>query len=431
MLLVISHGWVGAATQDEGIDRGLYDKTIDPSMSNKQLRSADKFWDEADDFILIGDIQAFGTYSDLDSDGEWGGSAYGLIAPGYKIADRIIFILMYDGQYDKRLELYSDDYGFRSRTEFQRHAVTPMLRIDFGEDSRYSITPAVFYTATWNKDGGQEDRWDKGLYNYQDKGVSLDFNMRRVFGEDGAFKMGMQWYGRDYPNYTNNLDDVSGIPYEEEKDYHGLITTLGYHWIVDSGFSWMLEYSLLYKKLDDKPVVKSNGELSSSSKQQDYIHELIFGTWYTFDDIAGGLELGLDFNVRIKDSNQNFLYLPGIFGPWDVNEDFFDYRSYRVVPNVKYIFEQVPLTVRLSYAYEKVNYTDRWARDKTGSWAARHDQWESTHQVLLGLQFELSEKLSLLAQWEYLNGDSNNDFEAVYVYDYTLYNYLLGFKYSF
>ena len=427
-------GIADAATQQEGIDRGLRDKTIDPPIPNEQLRSTDKFWDEADDFILIGDIQAFGTYSDLDGEDQWGGSCYGLFAPGYKIADKIMFILMYDGQYDKRLELYSDDYGFRSRTEFQRHAVTPMLRIDFGEDSRYSITPAVFYTATWNKDDGQEDRWDKGFYNYRDEGVGLDFDMRKAFGEWGALKIGMQYYDRRYPNYSNLLWEYDGVvfqqTYKDEKDYNGILGTVGYNWIVDSGFSWALDYSLLYKKFDDKKVIKSNGEMSQSTKQHDYIHELDLGTWYFFDDIAGGLKLGMDFVFRIYDSNENYIHWDGLFS-WEVNSNYFDYRSYRIIPNATYIFEQIPLTVSVSYSYEKVDYTDRWALSSTGGWAEKDEQWESLHQVLIGLKFDFSEKLSLLAQYEYLKGSSNNDYETVYVYDYRLSNCLIGFKYSF
>ncbi len=428
--LVAPCGWVEAAIQDEGIDRGLNDKTIDPPMSNEQLRSADKFWDETEDLIFIGDITAFGSYSDLDSDDEWGGSCYGLFAPGYKIGERMIFIAMYDGQYDRRMELYSDDYGYRSRTEFQRHAFTPMLRIDFGEDSRYSLTPSVFYTATWNKDGGQDDSWDNGLYNYRDEGVSLDFNMRRVFGNEGTFKLGIQWYGRRYPNFGDSLlRQFDGRGYEDEKDYHGLIVTAGYRWIVDSGFSWVIEYSLLNKRLDDKTVIQSNGELSST-KQRDYINELDCGVWYTFDDMAGGVELGLDFNIRMYDSNQNFLYFNGP-GSWDVNQDYFDYRSYRIRPNTAYTFEQIPLTARLSYAYGKVDYTDRWARDSLGFYAAEDDQWDSTHQIVFGLQFDLSEKMNLLAHYEYLKGRSNDDYEVVYTSDYKLQNVLIGFKYSF
>ncbi len=436
MGLIAFPGFVDAQTQNEGIDRGLQDRTIDPAMSNKELRSADKSWDEVEDFVVFGDVQAFGTYSNLTGNEEWGGSFYGLVAPGYRLGNRLMLITMYDGQYDKRQELYSDNYGLRTRTEFQRHAFTPMLRIDFGEDARYSITPSLFYTATWNKDDGQGSSWDNGLYNYRDEGVGLDFDMRRVFGDPGEFKIGLQYYQRRYPNFTNLLYRWNGISlnptndYRDEKDYHGMMALLGYSWVVDSGFSWILEYSLLSKKFDEKIVHKSTGELHSSKKQQDYVHELGFDFWYTFDDIGGGLELGLDLLGRVYDSNEKFVHFDGLFS-WDVNDDYFDYRSYRVKPNISYIFETIPLTVKASYSYEYIDYTDRWALDSTGGWAGKDEQWESLHQVVLGLKFDISEKMSVLAQWEHLKGRSNNDDEAVYMYDYRLNNLLLGFKYSF
>ncbi len=436
MGIFVFPGFVNAATQNEGIDRGLYDKTVDPSISNDELRSADKFFDDVEDFVLIGDFQAYGNYSDLDSDDQTGGSCYGLLAPVYKLGERMLFIGMYDGQYDKRLELYSDESGRRKRSAFQRHAFTPMLSIYFGEDSRYSLTPAVFYTATWNKDEGQGASWGSGLYNYRDEGVGLDFQMRRVFGEYGNLKIGMQYYDRRYPNYTNILweyDQSLGNPtrtYEDEKDYRGIIAMLGYSWITDSGFSWAIDYSLLYKEFDDKKILDSNGIMSQSEVQEDYVHELVLGSWYLFDDIAGGLKLGLDFVFRIYDSNENNLYYENA-GNWDVNDDYFSYRSYRLVPNVTYKFEQMPLTVTASYSYEKVDYSDRWALDSGGLWAGRDEQWDSLNQVIFGLRFEVSEKMNVLAQCEYLKGRSNNDDESVYVADYRLNNFLVGFKYSF
>jgi hypothetical protein len=437
--LIVFSGSVDAATQDEGIDRGLLDRTLDPSISNEKLRSADKFWDEMDKFILIGDLQAFATYSKLESDeaddDDWGGSFLGLIAPAYKFGERMMFIGMYDGQYTERLELYSDDYGNRGRTGYQRHAFTPMLRIDFGEDSRYSITPSIFYTATWNKDEGQEDDWDKGLYNYRDEGIGLDFDMREAFGEYGIFRAGMQYYDRRYPNYQNLLYEWNGVigddptdTYKDEKDYRGIIAMLGYNWIKDSGFSWAIDYSLLYKKFDDKKVLNSNGIVDQSEKQEDYVHELVLGSWYSFDDIAGGLNLGLDFVFRIYDSNENFLYYNGL--SWAVNDNYFDYTSYRIIPNATYIFEQIPLTATVSYSYKKVDYSDRWALNSKGG-IKNDEQWETLHQILVGMTFQLAEKWSVLAQYEYLNGHSNNDYVAVYVYDYELSNFLIGFKYEF
>jgi len=422
-----------AAAQKEGIDRGMHHKFVEPSLPEDELRSSERFWEEEDRFVLIGDVQAYGLYSDLEGDDLWGGSLYGLIAPAYKIAERSMLIMMYDGQYNRKRELYSDDYGYRERAEFQRHAITPMLRYDFGEGERYSLTPSFNYTATWNKDDSQDDSWGSGLYNYRDVGGGLDFDMREAFGEYGVFRIGAQYYKRRYPNYTNLLYEWDGVSvdptntYKDEKDYHGTIASLGYSWVRDAGFSWLTEYNMLYKDFDDKKVVRSNGEFSSK-EQRDYVHQLDLRFWYFFDDFDGGLNVGLDLQGRIYDSNQNFLYFSGP-GDWDVNKDYFDYRAYRISPNIAYIFELIPLTTYVSYAYEDLDYTDRWALDSTGS--RKGDQWEHIHQVIVGLKYTLSEKMNAIAQWEHLKGRSNNDYETVYTYDYRVNNIMLGAQYEF
>ncbi len=423
--------FVVAATQDEGIDRGMHDKLIEPSIPNNELRSADKFWDEADRILMIGDIQAYGSYSDLQGDDLWGGSFYGLVAPGYKIGERMLLIAMYDGQYDRRMELYSDAYGYRSRSEFQRHAISPMLRIDFGDNSRYSLTPAVFYTWTWNKDESQDDSWNKGLYNYRDEGAGLDFIMRQCLGEPGELKIGAQYYQRRYPNFDVQLDTTDGGSYADDKNYHGIITKLEYSWSNESGFSWAAAYSLLYKMLDDKKVVNgTTGVQSLSREQRDYVHEMDVYFWYFFDDVAGGLNIGLDFGARMYDSNQNFLKFTGGTS-WVINKDYFDFFSYSIGPNVSYSFELIPLTVSLRYTREWLDYSDRWTRDQVGDLRQNDEQWERSHELLLGLKFELNEKLSLMAQWDHLKSRSNNDDETVYVYDYRVDSVLLGVKYSF
>lgn len=426
-----------AAAQKEGIDRGMHQKLVEPSLPEDELRSSERFWEEEDRFILLGDVQAYGLYSNLEGDDLWGGSLYGLIAPAYKIADRSMLIMMYDGQYNRKRELYSDGYGFRERTDFQRHAITPMLRMDFGEGERYSLTPSFNYTATWNKDEGQNDSWDSGLYNYRDVGGGLDFDMREAFGEYGVFRIGAQYYKRRYPNYQNLLaiyDPASVLPsglepYKDEKDYHGTIASLGYSWITDAGFSWLTEYNMLYKDFDDKKVVRSNGELSST-EQRDYVHQLDLRFWYFFDDFDGGLNVGLDLQGRIYDSNQNFLYVKGL-NSWEVNEDYFDYRAYRISPNITYIFELIPLTTFVSYAYEDLDYTDRWAQNRDRTVLGKGDQWEHIHQVIVGLKYDLSEKMNAIAQWEYLKGRSNNDYEDVYTYAYRVNNIMIGAQYVF
>jgi len=387
-----------------------------------------------DRLMLITHFSAFYTLSDLHgSDTLSGGALNGLIAPTYKFDDKKFLILMYDGQYYKKREFYSDDIGPKERTEFQRHTITPMVRIDFGKESRYSITPSFFYTATYNKDiepGG----WSDGLYNYRDVGAGVDFDMRQLGygGADGALKLGAQYYRREYPNYTSLLDLASGIGVEEdEKDYHGVITRARYNWTQKTGFSWGAEYFLLYKDLDDKKVVRSDGVLSST-EQRDYLHSLDLKCWYVIDEVDGRLRVGLDLNSSLKDSNQNYydgmgtlIITDDVFLP-----DFYDYRSYRIRPNISYTLALLPLTTSLSYAYQKADYTDRRARFSTGAYK-NNKQWETLEEIELEFRYDLTDNWDLLAQWQRIIARSNNDDESVYQYDYKIANYSVGVSYKF
>jgi hypothetical protein len=388
----------------------------------------------SDRLMLITHLSAFYTLSDLQgSDTLSGGSISGVIAPIYRVNHKDFLILMYDGEYYKRREFYSDEIGPRQRSEFQRHTITPMLRIDFGKGSRYSITPSFFYTETYNKDiepGG----WSEGLYNYRDIGGGLDFDMRELGfnGGDGTLKVGIQIYRRDYPNYISLLDLATGIGVEkDEKDYDGIIARARYHWTQRFGLSWDAEYFLLYKMLDDKKVVNSNG-LLTSTEQHDYLHNLDLRCWYIVDNVDGRLRVGLDLNGSLKDSSQNYYDAMGTLDLLDdvFLTDFYDYRSYRIRPNISYTMALFPLTSSFSYAYQKTDYTDRRARFR-GGFYKNDKQWETLEEVEIGLSYDLTKNWALLAVWQHIVGRSNNDDERVYRYDYRINNYSVGVSYSF
>ncbi len=396
---------------------------------------------EVDRLILIANFEIVPTLSYLNGSGSlWGSSINGLFAPTYRLNDKNFLILMYDGQYYKKWEFYSDDTGPKERTEFQRHTLTPMLRIDFGTGRRYSITPSFFHTRTYNKDiepGG----WSEGLYNYRDAGIGLDFDIRKLgFGKGkGRLKLGTQYYQRRYPNYISLLDlaDVANNlsllnTEKDEKDYQGIIASADYNWIKERGFSWAADYSMLYKMLDDKRVVDSNGVLSSE-KQRDYLHSLKLKLSYFFDiDIDGRLAAGLDLNGGLKRSNQN--YYDGM-GTFDIKDDvptsnYYDYDSYRISPNISYTFELLPLTTTLSYSYQKIDYTDRRAKESSGAYK-NEKQYETEREIDFNLTYDLDENWKLLVQIQQIVVRSNNDDERIYRYDYEITNYSVGASFNF
>jgi len=388
-------------------------------------------------FILVANIDAYFTYSDLEgSDDMWGGGFNATLAPAYKINDRLFALVMYDGNYYKRREFYADDFGYLQRTEFQGHTITPMIRKDFGEKSRYSLTPSLFSTWTFNKDGGDNsnnDSWDNGLYNYEDLGVGLDFDMRELFGEYGSLKLGAQYYSRKYPNYKSlaSLVQIPGQPDEEdEKDYHGTIVKAGYKWLKDYGWSWTSEASMLYKDLDDKKVVELNG--LSTEPQEDFVYNLNLNGWYLFENIGGGLRLGVELDGGRYDSNQNYYDLVGVVpNPNTVFiNDFYDYYAYTLRPYVSYTFDLLPLTPGFSYAYRRVDYTDRLARNTIGLYTS-DKQWEELHETILSLRYDLTDQWSLIGWWQHQKARSNNEYQSVYRYDYVVDNISFGASFRF
>lgn len=391
---------------------------------------------EADRFILIANLDAYFSYSDIqDGDDLWGGGINGTIAPAYKINDRLFALFMYEGSYYKRREFYADDYGYLQRTEFQAHTITPMIRKDFGERSRYSLTPSFFATWTYNKDGGSgdNDRWNNGLYNYEDVGVGLDFDMRDLFGDYGSLKVGVQYYARRYPNYQSlaSMIQIPGQPDEEdEKDYQGTILKAGYRWLKDYGWAWASEFSILLKNLDDKKVLERDG--LSEVSQKDEVYNLNFNGWYLFENLGGGLRLGMELDGGRYASNQNFYDMLGaVPNPNSTfTDNFYDYWAYTVRPYISYTFDILPLTPGFSYAYRRVDYTDRRARDTDGLYIS-DKQWEELHETVLSLRYDLTDQLSLLGWWQHQKARSNNRYEATYSYDYVVDNLSIGASYRF
>ena len=417
------------AAEDEEETRAVIEEELPPGEMGGGL---------GDRLFFIADVTAFFTESNLNGSGSSEGlNLNGLFAPVYQFNDRTFFILMYDGQYYKKREFYSDDIGQKQRNEFQAHTVQPMVRFDFGERARYSVTPLLFHTATYNKDV-DTDSWGDGLYNYRDYGAGVDFDMRRVYGDEGAVQVALQYYEREYPNYASllsltGLDLQSGNNAERnEKDYSGILGRIGYRWRKTIGFSWETEYSLLHKMLDDKKVVNSVGVLTSE-EQEDYVHSFDLNLMYNFD-IGGGLKLGLDLNGTWYDSNQNYYDGMQTVTPADNTpiNDYYDYFSYRIRPNISYTFPLFPLTPSLYYSYYKLEYDERKARLAGGIYPyGTEAHYEEQDEFLLRLRYDLTDNWALLAQWQNVTPRSNNEDQRTYRYEYTINNYSLGVSFKY
>lgn len=386
-----------------------------------------------DRWLFLGNISASYLHSYLDGDNSLSGADIsGVFAPGYRINDRLLISVMYDGQYYKKRDYYSDLVGPRLRTEYQRHTVTPMLRYHFGLGNRYSIRPSLFYTRTYNKDvaGGG---WSDGLYNYRDKGVGLDFDMRRdaFDAASGIFRCGIQYYQRRYPNFDSLLDLATGLGVEEdERDYHGLLFRSSYGSGKTGDLRWAMAYYVLFKYLDDKKTVESDGVLSSN-EQKDTLQSLSLRLSY-FPPRLTQLRLGLDLVGSLNTSNQNYYDGMGTISLADdvFLHEYYDYFSYQVRPNISYNFDPLPLSLHLAYAFQKTNYSERLAQNSDGTYK-NDEEYENQDVITVRLEYLLFKKLVTFAQWEYLDVTSNNDDESVYHYDHRVQTWQIGVSYTF
>jgi hypothetical protein len=389
-------------------------------------------------WLFIVDFNAFYTYSDLnDGDNTSGSSGELLFAPVYQFNDQTFLIMMYDGQYRRQLEFFSDAIGSKQRNEFMSHTVQPMLRFDYGERNEYSLTPSVFATFTYNKDV-DTDGWEDGLYNYRDYGVGLDFDWRGLFGDPGTGSLTGQFYKREYPNYDSLLSltgldtSTGGLKSERnEKDYHAVLGKTGYTWIQPNGFNYDVSYSLLYKMLDDKKIVQSDGTLSGEEPDE-YVHTFDLNPWYMFD-VAGGMKLGMDLRYMINDSEQN--YYDGMETASLADDvyvgDYFDYNLSRVRPSISYTAATIPLTTTIYYSYQHIEYDERNAKEAGGAAYKTSSHYEDQKEFGAELRYELTESWAVIGRLSQLTQRSNNDDERTYRYNYTVDYYSIGvaFKY--
>lgn len=425
--------WKPVSAEDQPLNRTGAEEVEPKEVLPSEPRIFPDDRDEVSDHLVyVGGLNAAYTLSHQEGTGDSvsGGDIEGLLAPRYSFSDRLSFTLMYNGNYQKMLDFYSDNVGPRERTEFQRHNISPMFRIKFGEDSRYFLVPSLFHTRTYNKDveGGG---WSDGLYNYRDYGGGLDFGVEDLgFGasEEGALRVGLQYYERHYPNYDSLLDLATGNSVEkDERDYKGILGKIGYVWRQKSGLSWGADYYVLYKMLDDKKVVDVPSGVLSSDDQRDYLHSLSGRMWYDILDFGSRLRLGMDLNGSLYDSNQNYYDGMGTIDPLDnvPIEDFYDYYSYSIRPNIIYTFATLPITSGVFYSYQRLGYRDRRAQFADGTYKS-DKQYENQDVFGFDLRYNLRDNLSLYGQYQYVDVSSNNDNEIIYEYDHTIHYFYAG-----
>jgi len=108
-------------------------------------------------------------------------------------------------------------------------------------------------------------------------------------------------------------------------------------------------------------------------------------------------------------------------------DNYYDYNSYSFGPVVSFGDK---LQVSCAYKYGMKDYEGRLTQKANSDYTASKVK-NKTHFVSLGTSYRLSGKLKAKVSANYFTQSSNQDYEAVYKYDYDTYNFDAGVVYEF
>lgn len=276
----------------------------------------------------------------------------------------------------------------------------------------------------------------QGLYDYSqwDTGVDVEY----VYHDPFAVRFGADYYQTHFPNYTS-LESQAATQFQGQDlarelvgDYVLDMRTVLLSASVDAALprglileSWT---SFLYEQFPNQHVVDATGNLTSPLRG-DIVMSLGSGvkrTWILNDDVKalGAFNLVYSFD----DSNQS---------SFDASETqylplFYNYEEWKLAPDVKFFMgpEKQPIVVDVSGAWWHRSYPHRPIQDASGNYLGSTldtDSWMAE----VALTYPVAPHFNLLANFQYGQETSNQQFLQLYQYNYTTATYMFGFSYDF
>jgi len=351
--------------------------------------------------------------------------------------------------------------------------VTPAVRYS----NRFALIPTIYtnYRGTRSAEelaGGNtlfQDTWENGVNLKAVHGLNRDWKLRENIGYR------TKWF-RETTNetFTNGLYDynIANIGTEIERDFHGAFVALGYDFsllkfpnykslessqasndlareyagsnVLDANvhllslraatpFVWSIKnsYQVFYspRLYDSQTVVAASGLLTPEKRKDNYL--------------GANLSMERAFPVSVKSSLSTMLFYS--YSAMDSNQNHYDARVTKFIPNFySYTQNQIgtqvsfslvrtpsgPMMFNVGYSYSKRDYSDRVTQTVDGAYNTEKLSTTET-DITLGYSYPLARSLRLTVNATFGRSRSNNNYEAVYRYNYSNSNYLFGFHYEY
>lgn len=392
-----------------------------------------------------------------------GGDISGVFAPALRLTEDSALAFVYNGSYNRELQIFTEDEGPRQQQESQNHNFVLLLSQDylnpFGSTyiDNVTISPSVYQTYSFTRQTQSED-WGnglpwrgpskfKGLYDYWDRGGGSEITVvhKGANRTRDTYSTAFQIYRRHYRNFISlaRTQDPSSSEPKFEKDYIGYLGRVAVNHIDPSALGARFSVTHLQKmytedRADEDPLVNTG---VAGRRRRDNTTTLDARLSHPLPLLEGIAVVALGGTIVANTSTSGFndtlspLDSTGVF-----TSKYYDYLSYNISPELTYsrkidlpfIFWNLNgvMTLRASYSYERRGYRDRKAKDKDGN-LKNVREVDVTHTINPRIEYLINKSWALVFQAKRIIARSNYEDERTSRYNYDLNSFSFGFQYSY
>ncbi len=296
---------------------------------------------------------------------------------------------------------------------------------------KWKIRERAGYRIKWFRETSDET-WTDGLYDYNVATVGGE--VEHLFTPKTTLALGYDFSLLEFPNYES-LESAQGNELSREFSGSDVLDTRIHLFSARSSFplparlegSVQIFYSP--RDYDSQHEVLASGLFSQGLR-----HDTYTGSNVTLERMfpvnkKSRILSTLYYGYSAMNSNQNHYdaRLTTFIG------DYYDYGQNRVGLQLSLavgLANSLPMVFDVGGSYSKRDYSDRIIQNLDGSYGNEKLYLEET-SVNLGYSYPLSKNFRMKVTSTFGRSKSNNDYEAVYRYNYSNSNYQFGFTYDY
>lgn len=301
------------------------------------------------------------------------------------------------------------------------------------DGSRWRLKPSASFKYQLLRET-KDESWGSGLFDYRkwSIGGEAEFLYLDPFGVRAA----VDYFETSFPNYASlesrAAASLSGMARELAGDrvLDSKNVGLAVSGELPARERLILEggLSVVYSRFPEQKLVDDSGQLTGRSRQ-DALTSLSLGA-----RMPG--ELNPDLRL-LGSLDLSFSYLASDQNDYDARDArylalYYNHGELRVAPGVKLLIgpARQPVVLGLSGSWTRRRYPHRPAQTADGIYGGEPlvtDTWLAA----ASLTYPMAKRFSLVFDWQLGRARSNQRFEQFYSYNYSVANYLFGFRYDY